>query len=115
MAYRIDLARETRDDLDAIFDFLFQTALDCGEDPERAYERASSRIAAIERDFEALATMPHRGTRAPGIAPGLRYLARNRAVVYFEVDERKRVVHVLAVFYGGQDHRHRMIARLLCR
>jgi hypothetical protein len=34
-------------------------------------------------------------------------------VVYFEVDDRAQVVHVLAVFYGGQDHRQRMIARLL--
>lgn len=115
MAYRIDRAQAVRADLDAIFDFLCRAALDFGEDPDRAYRRAADRVEAIERGFEALDAMPHRGTRVPEIAPGLRYIARERAIVYFEVDDRARVVHVLAVFYGGQDHRSRMLARLLGR
>jgi plasmid stabilization system protein ParE len=113
LAYRIDRALEVRTDLDAIFDYLHQAALNFGDDPARAYQRAASRIDAIERSFEALDTMPHRGTRAPEIAANLRYLTKDRAVIYFEVDDRAQVVHVLAVFYGGQDHRNRMIARLL--
>ena len=36
-----------------------------------------------------------------------------RAIYWFDVDEGRRTVRVLAVFFGGQDHIRRMLIRLL--
>lgn len=52
----------------------------------------------------ALSAAPHKGTLRPELAPGLRNVSKDRAVFYFTVDNDARVVRVLAVFFGGQDH-----------
>lgn len=90
-----------------------RTALEFGESLETANERAAERLVTIERDMRAIADVPHQGTLRPEIAPGLRNVTKGRAILHFEVDDAAQVVNVLAVFYGGQDHRSQMIARLL--
>ena len=45
--------------------------------------------------------------------PGLRHLAIGRAIYWFDVDDGRETVRVLAVFFGGQDHVRHMLARLL--
>jgi plasmid stabilization system protein ParE len=47
------------------------------------------------------------------ILPGLRHVTLGRAVIWFDVIEDKSNVRILAVFFGGQDHIRRMLARLL--
>lgn len=45
--------------------------------------------------------------------PGVRHLALGRAIYWFDVDEARGTVRILAVFFGEQDHVRRMMARLL--
>jgi hypothetical protein len=47
--------------------------------------------------------------------PGLREVTKDRATFYFVVDDPSRTLRVLAVFFGGRDHRLRMLHRLLAR
>lgn len=111
--YRVERAEAADRDLDALFDFLLATYLQFGDSLERAFERASDRLHRIKSDLRALAALPHQGTLRPDLMPGLRNVAKDRAVSYFTVDDDARVVRVLAVFYGGQDHQRAMLMRLL--
>jgi toxin ParE1/3/4 len=99
-------------DLSLIFDHLFDTYQDLGDAPDEAFERASARIRSIEDDMEALGLTPHQGTLCPDLLPGLRRVTKNRAIFYFQVDERAAVLRVLAVFFGGQNHQMSMLLRL---
>ena len=45
--------------------------------------------------------------------PGLRHLTIGQAIVWFDIDEDVKLVRVLAVFFGGQDHIRRVLTRLL--
>ena len=45
--------------------------------------------------------------------PGLRRLMIERATCWFDIDEERRKVRVLAVFFGGQDQVRHMLTRLL--
>jgi plasmid stabilization system protein ParE len=112
MAYKVERALDTDRDLEAIFDFLVQSYLDFGEGRPDAIERAAQRIEQIESLMESLGAAPHQGTLRPDLSPGLRQITKQRAVFYFEVDEPKRTVRVLAIFFGGQDHRRAMLRRL---
>jgi toxin ParE1/3/4 len=40
-------------------------------------------------------------------------VTKQRAVFYFDVDDDQRLVRILAVFFGGQDHQRAMLRRLL--
>jgi len=113
MTYRVERAEDTDRDLELIFDFLFESFLAFGEDAESALERASRRVLAIEDAMAALGKVPHQGTLRPEFGEGLRNVTKERAVFYFEVDNEVRVVRVLAVFYGAQDHQRKMLLRLL--
>lgn len=115
MAYRVERAVATDRDLEAIFDFLFEAALEFGEDEATAFERAAARVTAIEDAMEALGRAPHQGTLRPEIAAGLRSVTKGRAVFYFDLDETAHVLRVLAVFFGGQDHQRRMLLRALSK
>ena len=113
MKYALERANNVRNDLAAIFAFLIESYEAFGEDHDRAIERAASRIRGIETDMEALCDLPHRGTVRADISPGLRSVTKDRAIFYFDVDDKRRVVRILAVFFGGQDHQRRMLKRLL--
>jgi plasmid stabilization system protein ParE len=45
--------------------------------------------------------------------PNLRHVTIDQAIYWFLVDEDALIVRVLAIFFGGQDHIRRMLARLL--
>jgi plasmid stabilization system protein ParE len=62
--------------------------------------------------MEALARAPYQGTLLPSVVPGLRQVTKNRAIFYFDLDEERQLLRVLAIFFGGQDHRRRFLARL---
>ena len=113
MRYTLLRAEAVARDLDLIFDFLFEAALTFGEDPPAAFDRAATRTMAIEDTIEALAELPHQGTRRDDLLPGLRQVTKGRAVFYFDVDDHARSLTLLAVFYGGQDHHRHMLVRLL--
>lgn len=113
MAFRIEISEASAADLELIFDFLFQASLDFGEDAERAFEQASSRILEMEQSFDRIANAPFQGTLRPELGEGIRSVTKRRAVIYFDVMEARNIVRILAVFFGGQDHQNQMLARLL--
>lgn len=113
MGYRVERSAQSDRDLETIFDFLFEAALGFGEDEATAFERASTRILEIEDAMEALGDVPHQGTLHPDFSDGLRSVTKGRAIFYFDVNDSKKVVSVLAIFFGGQDHQRRMLLRLL--
>ncbi len=115
MAYEVERSDASDRDLETIFDFLFEAALAFGEDETTAFERAERRILEIEEAMEALGDVPHQGTLLPEFAGGLRSVTKGRSIFYFDVDDTRRRVRVLAIFFGGQDHRRRMLLRLLPR
>ena len=43
----------------------------------------------------------------------MRHLSIGRAIYWFDLDDGRETVQVLAVFFGGQDHVRHMMARLL--
>ena len=113
MAYRVERALDTDRDLEGIFDFLAQSFIDFGDAREDANDRAAGRIEAIESSMVALGRAPHQETLRPELLAGLRSVTKDRAIFYFEVDDDREVVRVLAIFFGGQDHQRAMLKRLL--
>lgn len=112
MAYKILRSPEVGRDLDLIFDHLLQSYIALGDPTSDAFARAVQRIDLIKSDMDALARTPHQGNLDPGIMPGLRHVTKNRSVFYFHVDDAAEIVRVVAVFFGGQDHRRHMLRRL---
>ena len=113
MAFRLEFSAGAERDFGLIFDHLLRSYLDFGESPESAFDRAESRLAEIRADAGRILAAPRRGERHEDILPGLRHLSIGRAVYWFDVDEARKTVRVLAVFFGGQDHVRRMMTRLL--
>ena len=113
MAYRVERAEDTDRDLEVIFDFLFESFVAFGEDAGSALEHASRRLLAIEDAMADLGKVPHQGTLRPELGEELRNVTKDRAVFYFDVDDKARVVRILAVFYGAEDHQRKMLLRLL--
>jgi len=113
LKYSVERASDVDRDLAAAFDFLMESYRAFGEDPDAAFERAATRLRAIDADMQSLGNVPHQGTLREEIRPGLRSVTKNRAVFYFHVDDDRRMVRIFAVFFGGQDHQRRMLKRLL--
>jgi plasmid stabilization system protein ParE len=112
MRFSVEFAAPAERDLELIFQFLMQSYLDFGEERSRAYTRAAERVAAIVRAGIALGAAPHQGTLRAELQTGLRSVTKGRAIFYFEVSDEKKLVRVLAVFFGGQDHQRAMLKRL---
>jgi plasmid stabilization system protein ParE len=100
-------------DLEDIFDFLFDSYVQFGEDPDVALERAAERIAHIEDALERVVRTPHQGTLCPDLWLGLRSVTKDRAIFYFAVDDDARLVRVLAIFFGEQEHQRAMLRRIM--
>lgn len=112
MAYKVTRAADVALDLELIFDFLVEAAEGFGEDTETAFRRAEQRLGEIEVGMEGLGDVPHQGTLRPHLGDRIRNVTKGRAVYYFEADNDRQVVRVLAVFFGGQDHDARILLRL---
>ena len=113
MDLRLEFSAEAERDFDLIFDHLFDSYRGFGERVEAALDHAETRVMDIRAGADRILTAPHRGESHDDVLPGLRHLTIDRAIYWFDVDEARRTVRVLAVFFGGQDHRRRMLARLL--
>jgi plasmid stabilization system protein ParE len=113
MAYEVVRSAACDADLEIIFDFLARSYEEIGETADEASERAAARLRDIEADLQRLGAAPHQGTLWPEVRGGLRWVTKRRAILYFVVDEAAARVSVLAVFYGGQDHRSAVLARIL--
>lgn len=113
MAYRVIRSKDSDRDLNLIFRHLVDSYVALGEPVSDALQRAIRRMDAIRQDVRALALAPHQGNLDPDIRPGLRHVTKNRAIIYFHVDDTAEIVRVIAVFFGAQDHRRHMLMRLL--
>ncbi|MEA2776871.1 MAG: toxin ParE1/3/4, partial [Acetobacteraceae bacterium] len=58
--------------------------------------------------MRTFAAHPHCGTEHPKIRPGIRTVTNMSFVFYFEIDEPSSEVGILAIFFGGADHRRIM-------
>ena len=110
--YKVTRSAQAERDLDALFDFLMASYASLGDDIERGFDRAAARVARIKGDLRELGQTPHQGTLRTEMMPGLRSVTKDRAIFYFTVDDEARVVRVLAVFFGAQDHQRQMLKRL---
>ncbi|WP_299616115.1 type II toxin-antitoxin system RelE/ParE family toxin [uncultured Tateyamaria sp.] len=102
-------------DIEAIFDHLFQSYCDLGDPVEDALNRAAVRVRGIEDTLAGLGEVPFQGTLMPHILDGLRHVTKDNAVFYFIADEARAELRVLAVFFGGQDHKRHILRRILGR
>jgi plasmid stabilization system protein ParE len=112
MAFEIVRSRDSLKDLNLIFDHLVDTYISLGDAPADAVNRAADRIRVIRADMNAIANPPYQGTLLNHMAAGLRCVAKNNAAFYFDVEGSAQVVRILAIFFGGQDHRRHMLKRL---
>jgi plasmid stabilization system protein ParE len=110
--YRVRRAADVGRDLDLIEEYLAQVYHELGDDLESATERAATRIEGALAYLRTFAGHPHRGTEHPRIRSGLRTVTHQQFVVYFEIDEPLLEVRILAVFFGGMDHRRQILDRL---
>lgn len=113
MDFRLEFSAEAERDFELIFDHLFESYRRLGEPVEDALDHAEARVGDVRRAANRILTAPHRGESHDDLLTGLRHLTLDRAIYWFEVDKARRTVRVLAVFFGGQDHRRRMLTRLL--
>jgi plasmid stabilization system protein ParE len=113
--WSLEYSRDADLDFELIFDHLFAAYLDLGDAPEDALERAASRVRELRLEIDRLVETPYIGTLRPDIYPGIRFLRRDKAAVWFLPIEQRRTIIVAAIFFGGQDHIRRMLARMLQR
>lgn len=113
MAYKVLRPVDFDRDRELIFDYLVETYHQLGEPPERAFDRAEERILGIEDNTSVIAQRPHQGTLRTELGDAIRSVTKDRAIYYFEIDEARREVRFLAVFFGDQDHQTYMLRRLL--
>ncbi|MGJ8605759.1 MAG: type II toxin-antitoxin system RelE/ParE family toxin [Marivita sp.] len=112
MGCRVQRSLACQTDLETIFDHLIAAYTDLGSDIADAFDQAEKRLFEIETIIDALAQTPHQGTLWPEVMAGLRWTTKNRAILYFTVDETTQTIFVLAVFFGGQDHKTHILDRI---
>ena len=113
MVYEVVFAADARRDFTLIFEFLVDSYIGFGDDTGTAIMRAEARVQSIREDITRLGQLPYRGTLHDEMLPGLAHLTIGQAIAWFDIDEDVKLVRVLAVFFGGQDHIRRMLTRLL--
>ena len=113
--WSLEYSKDADLDFELTFDHLFASYLDLGDSAEEALERAANRIRELRLEINRLVETPYIGTLRPDIYPGIRFLRRDKAAVWFlPIEERKRII-VATIFFGGQDYIRRMLARMLQR
>ena len=113
MAFRLDFAADAERDFALIFDHLLDSYLGFGEGLQSALDHAEARVIEIRAAADRILAAPYRGESRDDVLPGLRRLTIDRATYWFDIDETRRSVRVLAVFFGGQDQVRHMLTRLL--
>ena len=111
MAYRLEFTVEAERDFDLIFDHLLSSYLNFGESLESALDHAANRVLEIRGEAKRILSAPDRGQRPDDLLPGLRHLTLGRGIYWFDVDDVRRTVRVLGVFFGAQDHILHMVSR----
>jgi hypothetical protein len=112
MAFDVVPVDQVEDDFRDIYLHLIKSYLEFGEGPPEAIERANLRILALKERMYGLWRTPYQGTLLSKVRIGLRRATKEDGVYYFEVDDCRKQLIVLAVFFSGQDHLPQIMARL---
>jgi toxin ParE1/3/4 len=110
--FRVRRAADVTRDLELIEEHLVRACQEFGDDLENAMERAATRIDEALNYLRTFAVRPHRGSEHPNIQPGIRTVTHKSFVFYFEIDDPSSEVRILAIFFGGADHRRQIVDRL---
>ena len=113
MAWTVEFSRASEHDLSLIFDHLFEAYNDLGETETEAFDHAAERVMGIRDSAVGLSMNPQRGTLREAHGPNVRNITINKAIIWFQLDEERQTVRILAFFFGGQDHIRQMLRRLL--
>ncbi|HSK38768.1 MAG TPA: hypothetical protein VK943_03285 [Arenibaculum sp.] len=110
--YKVRRAADITRDLDLIEEYLVRVYHDLGDALESATEWAAARIDEVLAYMRTFEDHPYRGTEHPKVQSGIRTVTSKKFIFYFEIDEPLSEVRVLAVFFGGVDHRRQILDRL---
>jgi toxin ParE1/3/4 len=113
VAYKIERQNTVEADLIAITEFLVRSGEGFGQSTESALQHAATRLDMLLNAIHRLSLAPYRGTLRPALGDGVRNVTMDRFIIYFEIDEDRKVMRILAIFYGGQDHMRQMLLRML--
>jgi len=113
MGWQIEFSAASILDFELIFDHLYESYTALGESVSEAATRAATRVEQIETEAQRLVVAPYRGETHDEILPNLPHLTLGRAIYWFVPDEATQTVRILAIFYGGQNHRLHMLTRFL--
>lgn len=113
--WTLEYSEDVERDFELIFDHLFDSYVELGDSPEEALERTAERIRKLRVEIDRLVDTPYIGTLRPDIYPGIRFLRRDKAAVWFLPVESNRRIVIAAIFYGAQDHIRHMLVRMLAR
>ena len=111
--WNVEFSENAEHDFELIFDHLVDSYIGFGEDIEDALEHAANRVLSIRGLSNKLGRAPQQGTVRDDIAHGMRFVRLDKAVFWFDLDEQRQVVRILAVFFGAQDHIRHMLTRAL--
>lgn len=112
MAFEVVRSLESDRDFRLIIRHLIDSYVNLGDPLPDAIQRAADRARAIETEIDTIALAPYQGTLLPHLRPGLRSVTKNRAIVYFDIDDVAQQVRIFAIFFGGQNHRQHILERL---
>ena len=113
MGWQIEFSAASILDFELIFDHLFESYTALGESVSEAATRAAARVEQIEAEAQRLVVAPYSGEAHDEMLPNRRHITLGRAIYWFVPDEATQAVRILAIFYGGQNHRLHMLTRLL--
>ncbi|MGO6891170.1 MULTISPECIES: type II toxin-antitoxin system RelE/ParE family toxin [Rhizobium] len=111
--WTLEYSGDAERDFELIFDHLFDAYVEFGDSPDEAVERTAERIRKLRVEIDRLVDTPYIGTLRSDIHPGIRFLRRDKAAIWFLPVEHSRTIMVAAIFYGAQDHTRNMLARML--
>ena len=96
--FRVEYSPEALDDLRAIYSYITFHL--------KERETAVRQTGRIRREIRALSDTPERYAPVdwePWASMGMRKLSVDNYVVYYLVEQEKRLVSVVRIFYGGRD------------
>lgn len=111
--WTLEYSEDAERDFELIFDHLYEAYVEFGDLPDEAVQRSAERIRKLRTEVDRLVDTPYIGTLRPDIYPGIRFLRRDKAAIWFLPVEDSRTIAVAAIFYGAQDHIRNMLARML--
>lgn len=111
--WTLEYSEDAERDFELIFDHLYEAYVEFGDLPDEAVQRSAERIRKLRTEIDRLVDTPYIGTLRPDICPGIRFLRRDKAAIWFLPVEDSRTIVVAAIFYGAQDHIRNMLARML--